>query len=214
MSLLIRCLDDTEQTIQAKMMASDMICTIICCMLSTYLVYYSLFIHGRSIETCVDIVLDDDGQMTMLIPGSSDLYPHVSYDIHLGITFVDSWTTATAGLLSIQSMSSSTFIRPYPYSPAVWVMWRAMMFPGQVIGLVSDTLYHEVRLSLVKGTTLDGDVTRVSIIPTWHMADIVSVSGIYRPSNPNNLWIYVVTIVSICLSYGSLGRQVLIRIFR
>lgn len=196
------------------MMASDMTCTIICCVLSLYLAYYSLFTHGRSIDTCVDIVLGDDGQMTVLVPGSSYLDPHVSYDIHLGITFVDSWTTATAGLLSIRSMSSSAFIRPYPYSPAIWVMWRTLMFPGQVTGLLPDTLYHEVRLSLVKGTTLDGDVTRVSIIPTWHMADIVSVSGNYRPSNPNNWWMYTVTLVSLCLSYGSLGRQVFIRIFR
>ena len=184
---------------------------VVMCCLATCMAYYSLFIHDQAIVTRVGVVLEEDGRTILLVTGSDRLDPNVDYDIYLQVTFVDSWSTATSGLLSFQSVSSTAFIRPYPYSLSIWILWRLVGFPAQAIGAVSDTLCHEVQLAAIKGTRGD-DVTRVSIRSTWHMADIKSVSGHYRAVDPN-WWIPVWTVVSLCVAYGNLGRCVLCRIF-
>lgn len=159
-----------------------------CCLLSMYVVYHHLFVHNQPMSVPVDIVLSDEGRTEMVISGIDHRHVETDrrYELQLHVVFVDSWITATSGLVSFRTEEGlGTSIRPYPYSPSIWMVWRMVFFPAHVTGIIPDTLIHDVEL-VVHGDSI-GSVIRVYITPTRHMADILSVSGYYRVEDQTRL---------------------------
>lgn len=174
---------------------------VIWCVLIVYTVHHYLFVYNHPLYTPVDIVLYDDRRTELVISGIDR-----AYSLELHVVFVDSWITATSGLMSFHTdQSLGTVIRPYPYSPSVWIVRRMFLFPLHVTGIIPDTLVHEILITDVKQPidTVDS-VIRVYITPAQHTAEILSVSAYYMPEN-SVTWVNFWTICYTIMFYRGLA---------
>jgi len=165
--------------------------------------YYCVFCHNRPIPVTTSVVVDSSGSFAVHVASQ---VPPGTYTLHLQVVFVDSWCTATSGLHSFHLSGAAVSIRPYPYSPSVWIAWRVVLFPSQFIGLVSDTVTHTVSGEIRIDKRSPALVVQIPVAAAHHMADILSVSGYYDGyyGYITSWGIYAATLYALAHSYTSI----------
>jgi hypothetical protein len=156
----------------------------------------------------------------MLIQGSETLQPDHVYEIHLCLTFLCSWKTASAGMITLmadfgQGRSTAVSLVPYTNSPFVWVATHFLMAPLYGTGLLHDTFDRDILITTVYMTATDyistpiqpvsniqtGYTVRVSLVPGKHQyaPDLVRGVAMYQQPMQTRLsliwsmvnWFYV-----------------------
>jgi hypothetical protein len=185
--------------------------------IGTYGLYLGL-VYNQIIKTHVDYshtnaytwpshTLYAEGAIELLIQGSEFLRTGVDYSLCIHITFIDSWKTTMAGLVTFmsdfgQDLHTVASMIPCTHSPFVWMMRRLLLCPGYVTGLMNDSLERDVLISTVfrhvpiaSRPRIDVPVypvyahhieyaVRVHVVPSrhGHLPDIVSIYASYQVS--------------------------------
>jgi len=212
-------------------------------LISTYALYIG-YDGTRILDAHVDIAntnaytwssrtIYSDGALELLLQGSEYLRSGVEYSVFVHITFLDSWTTVTSGLLTFlsdfgQGVYTVSSILPCTTSTFVWVMRRIVLCPLYITGLFEDTIEQDVLISTSFRYVSDNSrnlvdvpiypvytnhidyTVRVQVVPParGHLPDIVSISAWYRIHSASwysvCLW-YTQLILYLCLSATTLG---------
>ena len=165
--------------------------------------------HGyqRRIDTRADIgsIVAQQDILSIWIQGSESLQRSVDYNLFAHVTFLDSWSTLHAGLLTFRSdfrdgSNTITSILPRKHPPFIWILRRLFMCPLYVLGVMEDTIHADVLLSdrvryedtippywdIFVHPVCDRHVqyiVHVQVTFHRHLPDIVSVSAWYQASS-------------------------------
>jgi hypothetical protein len=192
----------------------------------------------RRIDTYVDIGSIDSSHPHALgiwIQGSDTLERHRDYYLFMHVTFLDSWTTLHAGMVTFHSdfghgRKTVVSIFPCTQPPFIWILRRILLSPLYAFGLFQDTLHFDVLLSnTVRYTKTMSPFVDIVVEPVRnnhihylvhvqihvqrHLPDITSVSAWYQASMTwswytISIW-YIWYIWYICLSFITVATLVL-----
>jgi hypothetical protein len=112
--------------------------------------------HGyqRRIDTHADIgsMGTEPDILSIWIQGSESLQSSVEYNLFAHVTFLDSWSTLHAGMVTFRSdfgdgYNTIASMLPCKQPPSLWILRRVLMCPLYVIGMLPDTFDSDVLLS-------------------------------------------------------------------
>lgn len=185
--------------------------TLIVWMLSTY-VLYSKYNETYIFETPVDVAhigtsdLPSQQTLTLLVQGSDYIRTDVTYSLTLHLTFLDSWTTTTSGLLSFVSdmgngVHTVSSMMPGIYPPSIWILRHLVLCPLYGMGIIQTTVEKALLLSTGFRSLRDNGpamklqnvfspvadnrneyVVHVQVTPATggHMPDLIAVSACFH----------------------------------